>query len=79
MAETETEDGMEKTFGMAPESTTERPPAGAGLARLTVQAVLVLEDRMVVEHNNEEINDGEVREMLKGAEEPFREAVIVAV
>ena len=79
LARTETEEGMEKTLAMAPERVTETPPEGAGLDIVTVQEVLALEARVEAVHCSEETSVGAVRETLKGAEEPLREAVMVTV
>lgn len=79
LAETETEDGIEKTPGIAPDRVTEIPLDEAGLDRVTVQPVVALEDSEAEEHCNEETSTGAVRTILNAAEEPLREAVIVAV
>lgn len=78
LAATETDAGMEKTLAIAPERETETPPEGAAAESVTVQEVLLRELRVEVPHCSDEIDTGGVSEMLKGAEEPLREAVIVA-
>lgn len=79
LAETDTEEGIEKTPGMAPDRVTEAPLDEAGLERVTVQPVVALEASEAEEHCNEETNTGAVRRILNVEEEPLREAVIVAV
>lgn len=79
LAATETDGGMEKTLAMAPERETETPPEGACAESVTVQEVLLMELKVEAPHCKDEIDAGGASEMLKGVEEPLREAVIVAV
>jgi hypothetical protein len=64
---------------MATDKETETPPAGAGLLRVMVQEVLVLETTVEAAHCRDEIRTAAVREILNGVEEPFSVALIVAV
>jgi hypothetical protein len=79
LAVTETDVGIVKTLAMAPVRDTETPPEGAGAESVTVQEVLLLEFRPEDPHCSEEINTGAASEILKDAEDPLREAIIVAV
>ena len=49
-AGTLTEAGKVSTLAMAPEMSTEAPPAGAAAGKVTVQVVLVLEAKVGVVH-----------------------------
>ena len=79
VAGTVTEAGSEKTLAIAPDKLTERPVDGAALESVTVQPVLALEASDVAEHCSEETNTGAVSRIWEEAEEPLREAVMVAV
>jgi hypothetical protein len=79
LAGTVTEEGIVKTFGIAPERLTERPPEGAAAESVTVHEVLLLEVRLEAPHCKFEITVAVTSEIVAGAEEPLREAVTVAL
>ena len=79
MARTETDEGIENTFGIAPERVTETPPEGAGLEMVTVQEVLAFDARAEAAHCREETTGAVTSEMVAALEEPLREAVTVAL
>jgi len=68
-----------RTFAIAPAIVTAAPPAGAALARVTVQVVLAFDPRVAVAHCREETSTGAESVRFTGAEEPFSDAVTVAV
>ena len=79
MARTDTEDGIEKTLAIAPERETETPLDGAGAESMTVHEVLALGARVGAAHFSDETTVSAVRLIVNCAEEPFREAVTVAL
>jgi len=79
LAGTPTEAGNVRMLAMAPEIVTTAPPAGAAPVKVTVQVVLALEDSVAAVHWREEIRTEVVNERLNCWEEPFRDAVMVAV
>jgi phage terminase large subunit-like protein len=79
LARTVTEAGNNRTLAMAPERATEAPPAGAAWVNVTVQVVLALEARVEAVHCREETRTGATRQTVALLEEPFKEAVTVAV
>lgn len=60
---------------MPPEIVTRAPPVGAALVKVTVQAELALEVRVVGVHCRAETRTGMTSEIVAEEEEPFREAV----
>jgi len=79
LAGTVTEAGNVSTLAIPPERVMTAPPVDAALVKVTVQAVLALEARLAAAQWTEEISAGAVRERVNGWEEPFRDAVMVAV
>lgn len=77
-ARTVTEAGRENTLATAPPIVTARPPAGAALLRVTLQAEVALEVREVGVHCRAETRTGAESESVTGLEEPFRAAEMVA-
>ena len=79
LAGTLTEAGNVRTLAMTPVRVTTIPPAGAAPLKVTVQVVLALEGRVAAVHWTEEMRTENVNERLNCWEEPFRDAVMVAV
>ena len=79
LAATVTEAGTVKTFAMPPEIATTAPAAGAAALNATVQVVLALEARLAALHWSEETVTGAASDTLTELEEPFSDAVRVAV
>jgi len=74
-----TEDGSVRILAIAPPIVTIAPPAGAAFVRVTVHVVLVFDARVPVAHCSEETSTEAESARLTNFEEPFREAVTVAV
>jgi hypothetical protein len=82
LAGTVTDAGNVRRLAIAPEMATTAPPAGGALLNVTVQVVLVLEDRVEAVHCSEESEEtvaAVVSEKVAVGDEPFNEAVIVAL
>lgn len=75
---TVTDAGTLRTLAIAPAIVTVAP-VGAALVRVTVQVVLAFDPRAPPAHCKEETSTGAESVRLTGAEEPFSDAVTVAV
>jgi len=78
-AATVTDEGTMRTLATAPAIATMAPPVGAAFVRVTVQVVLVFEVRVPVAHCSEETSAEAESARLADVEEPFSDAVTVAV
>ena len=85
LAGTRTTDGTAKTFVMPPEIATAAPSDGAARLNVMVQVEFALEARPAGAHCSDETNTGPVavtvvvRDRVADAEEPFSDAVTVAL
>jgi hypothetical protein len=71
--------GAVSTFAIAPPIVTDAPPVGAGWFNVTVHVVLVFDPRLDVPQLSDDTSTGATSEMPKVLDDPFSEALSVAV